>query len=131
MFGWLDFIFGEKAEARQLNRDAAAVVRSAKLGFRTEMQRDASLLTGSTLAEAHARSGDDPAEYKPVISHFKMMHREARMAHNQVRLTAYTLIIIYLRAEQLGDMAAPARAEIDQFIEEWAHAAESESTMGA
>ena len=102
MFAWLDWLFGEKSEARQLNRDARAIINSARLGYRTEVQREMALLTGETLATAHERGGDDPSKYQPLISHFKMMHRDAKQARNQTQLTAYTLIIIYLRAEQLG-----------------------------
>ena len=131
MLGWLDWIFGEKAEARQLNRDARAIVNAARAGYRPETQREMSVLTGTTLATAHERGGDDPAKYQPLINHFKMMHRDAKHARNQTQLTAYTLIIIYLRSEQMGDLAADARREVDEFIAAWAHTSTEESVLNA
>ena len=131
MLAWLDWLFGEKGEARQLNRDARAIINAARIGYRPETQREMSVLTGTTLATAHERGGADPAKYQPLIDHFKMMHRDAKSARNQTQLTAYTLIIIYLRAQQLGDIAAEAREEIDQFIEAWAHTKADETTLDA
>ena len=131
MLAWFDWLFGEKGEARQLNRDARAIINAARIGYRPETQREMSVLTGTTLATAHERGGADPAKYQPLIDHFKMMHRDAKSARNQTQLTAYTLIIIYLRAQQLGDIAAQAREEIDQFIEAWAHAKADETTLDA
>ena len=118
MFGWL---FGPKADARQLNRDVKTILNTTRYGFRTEMQREIAWTTHQALREAHERGGDGPSAYKPLIDHFKMMHRDARRAHNQVQLTANTFVIIYLRAEQLEDLAAPARKMIDDFIADWAH----------
>jgi len=131
MLAWFDWLFGEKGEARQLNRDARAIINAARIGYRPETQREMSVLTGTTLATAHERGGADPAKYQPLIDHFKMMHRDAKSARNQTQLTAYTLIIIYLRAQQLGDIAAQAREEIDQFIEAWAHTKADETTLDA
>jgi len=131
MLAWLDWLFGEKGEARQLNRDARAIINAARIGYRPETQREMSVLTGTTLATAHERGGADPAKYQPLIDHFKMMHRDAKTARNQTQLTAYTLIIIYLRAQQLGDIATDARNEIDQFIEAWAHTKADETTLDA
>lgn len=131
MFAWLDWLFGEKSEARQLGRDARSIINSARVGYRTETQCEMALLTGTTLAQAHERGGDDPARYKPLIDYFKMMHRDAKHARDQTKLTAYTLIIIYLRAEQLGDMAIDARREIDEFIADWSHAVPEDTTLDA
>jgi hypothetical protein len=131
MLAWLDWLFGKQGEARQLNRDARAVINAARIGYRPETQREMSVLTATTLVTAHERGGEDPAKYQPLIDHFKMMHRDAKSARNQTQLTAYTLIIIYLRAQQLGDIAADARREIDQFIEAWAHTTADQTILDA
>ena len=127
MFGWL---FGPKADARQLNRDVKTILNTTRYGFRTEMQREIAWTTHQALREAHERGGDDPSAYKPLIDHFKMMHRDARRAHNQVQLTANTFVIIYLRAEQLEDLAASARKMIDDFIADWAHTFDEHEVQG-
>ena len=128
MFGWL---FGPKADARQLNRDVKTILNTTRYGFRTEMQREIAWTTHQALREAHERGGDDPSAYKPLIDHFKMMHRDARRAHNQVQLTANTFVIIYLRAEQLEDLAASARKMIDDFIADWAHTFDEHEVQGS
>jgi len=61
-----------------------------------------------------------------AVAEFETFHREAKQAHNQVKLTAYTLALIYLRAEIQGDACAPARAAVDDFMDTWAHAAPAE-----
>jgi len=43
-----------------------------------------------------------------------------------VAFTAFTLVLIYLRAEAPGDACGPARDAIDGFLAEWAHAADGE-----
>ena len=44
----------------------------------------------------------------------------ARKQGDQLGLTAYTLIIIYLRADNFGEACAPARQAIDAFVAQWA-----------
>ena len=127
----LSWLFGPKAEARQLNRDAKAIADSTRYGFRAEMQAEIAWQVHHSLQQSHVRGGDDVSAYKPIIDHFKLLHREARRNHNQVQLTANTLIIIYLRAEQLAELATPARAHIDELIGDWAHTFEEREVDSA
>jgi hypothetical protein len=59
-----------------------------------------------------------------MLYRFRQLHADARRRMDQVGLTAYTLLIIQLRASALGEIAAPAVAAIDEFTSRWAHAAE-------
>ena len=46
----------------------------------------------------------------------KEAHRDARRRHNHAALSGVTLAIIFLRAQELGDLAQPACDAIDEFI---------------
>ena len=118
MFAWLS---GSRREAARLNRDAAAIIETARAVSSSERLRDVALQVGDALETAHARGGGNPSRYAPLIDHFRTQHREARRRRDDGALTALTLVIIYLRAERLGPEADPARADIDSFVSEWKH----------
>lgn len=125
MLGALKSLFyNPQREARRLNRDASAIIDSAIKSFPIEKVRDIALMTREHLGEAREHlekhsEGRDQALYR-----FRQLHREARRRMDQVSLTAFTLVIIHLRAEPLGDSAQPALDAIDEFTGQWAHAAE-------
>ena len=119
MLAWLS---GSRREAARLNRDAAAIIETARAASPGERLRDVALQVGDALRTAHARGGGDPSRYAPLIDHFRTQHREARRRRDEGALTALTLVIIYLRAEKIGPDADPARASIDSFVSEWEHA---------
>ena len=119
MGGILARWFGSQREAARLDRDAAAIIETAKLTSSTSKIRETALRVGDELQAAHERGGDDPSRYAPLIGHFKRQHREARQRHDDAVLTALTLVIIYLRAEAIGADAQPARDRIDAFVSEW------------
>ena len=117
----LSGIFGDKKkrEARQLNRDASSVIYQAeqlyaptRLSFMAE--------TISTFIErAHVQYGSSEIDLKRAHYDYRGLHKEARRMNDQIRLSAMTLVIIYIRAEIAGPPAGPARAAIDQFTERW------------
>lgn len=118
MFGWFD----KKArEIRQLNRDAPAIIESARQSYRTELIRSIARLTDQRLQEAKQHCGDDAECLARAVSHFQTLHRESRSKNEHVGLTAYTLIIIYLRALVAGEACVPARTAIDAFLDDWRH----------
>ena len=110
---------GPGREARRLDRDAATIIETVRATASSSKVRATALRVRDDLETAHARGGEDPSRYGPVIAHFRTQHREARRRHDDTALTALTLIIIYLRAEMLGGGAAPARTRIDDFVSEW------------
>lgn len=119
MFG----LFGGKArEIRQLNRDAPLIIENARESYRSELVHDIAVLVHAKVLEAKTNCGEDIACIKRALDHFRKLHREARRKNEHVGLTAYTLVIIYLRAELIGEECAPARAAIDGFLEDWRHA---------
>jgi hypothetical protein len=119
MFG---LFYSKSREIRQLNRDAPVVIESARQSYRTELVRDIAALVHRHVREAQEHCAQDEACLQPAIAHFRILHGEARRKTEHVGLTAYTLIIIYLRAVILGEACAPARNAIDTFLDEWRHA---------
>lgn len=122
----LDFLWGKGRESRQLNRDAPAIIESARKDYRSELLRGIALLVREQLADAHTVLAANPARRDELVRQLQAKHREARRRIQQLELTGYTLAIIYLRAEPLGEAAAPARDAIDEFLSQWEHAAPSE-----
>ena len=119
MFG----LFNSKArEIRQLNRDAPVIIENARESYRSELVRDIAVLTQQKITEAKTNCGEDAVCLRRALDHFRRLHREARRKSEHVGLTAYTLVIIYLRAELIGPRCEPARAAIDGFLDEWRHA---------
>lgn len=112
-------------EAMRLNRDAAAIIDSATKSYPADRVRDIALMTLEHLAEAREHLADHRESRDQVLYRFRQLHGEARRRMDQTALTAYTLVIIHLRAERLGERAAPARGHIDAFTDQWSHAAEA------
>lgn len=119
IFGWLK---SPARESRQLNRDARAIVEMAQGTYRSELQRDIALLTRQGLDQVAEICAGDVECGRREVERFKTLHREARRRNNQVDLTAYTLIIIHVRAQALGEAGAPAVECIEAFLEQWQHA---------
>ena len=111
--------FGSKRAARRLDRDAAAIIETARAATSSSKMRATALRIRDDLEAAHARGGSDPSRYAPLVGHFRTQHREARRRRDDEALTALTLVIIYLRAETIGACAQPARERIDEFVSEW------------
>ncbi len=120
------FFYSKSREIRQLNRDAPLVIESARQSYRTELIRDIAALAHRHLREAQEHCAQDEACLERAVDHFRKLHGEARRKTEHVELTAYTLIIIYLRGVILGETCATARDAIDAFLDEWRHAFELE-----
>ena len=125
MLGLLKSLFNSPVrEAMRLNRDAPTIIDSATKSFSVARVRDIAIMTLESLAEVRAHLEKHEQSRAQMLSRFQQLHGEAKRRIDQVALTAYTLIIIRLRAEALGDMAGPAGEAIDEFTGRWAHAAE-------
>lgn len=112
-------MFGPQREGRRLTRDAETIVEAAKSVSSSTKIREVALRIREELDVAHARGGNDPSRYAPIVHHFRVQHREARRRRDDTALTALTLVIIYLRAETIGTDAEVARDQIDAFVSEW------------
>ena len=111
-------------EAKRLNRDAPAIIDSATRSFPVDRVRDIAVMTLEHLGEVRDHLEAHAESREQVLYRFRQLHREARRRMDQVALTAYTLVIIHLRAEAIGSLCDPALEAIDTFTGQWAHAVE-------
>jgi len=82
-------------------------------------------MTAEHIRRAHATFGTSEIDLKRAHLDYRNLHKQAQRRRDQVALSAMTLVIIYLRAELVGDDCVPARASIEEFTVEWAPAAVS------
>lgn len=124
MFG----LFGDKTEreVKRLNKDGPELVEFTYQSFRSELVRSVALLTRQHIDRARDIYGTEAIDLKRAITDYQTYHREAKRTSDQVALTALTLVLIHLRAQLQGPACGPARAAIDGFMAEWAHAANTD-----
>ena len=108
--------FGKRHEARRLDRDCRAIIRSDELAYRPSHLEKIGALVTEYLEQA--RKGESIEPINPP-NWLKNVHREARKRHDQARLSAATLTIIYLRAHKLGEDGTPVRQNIDSYLLKW------------
>lgn len=110
-------------EAKRLNHDAAAIIDSAIKSYSIERIRDIAVMALEHLGKAGEHLVEHSESRDQLLYRFRQLHSEARRRNDQVALTAYTLVIIHLRAEALGSICSPALEAIEAFTGQWAHAA--------
>jgi len=109
-------LFGKRHEARRLDRDCRAIIRSDELAYRPSHLEKIGALVTEYLEQARKAGSIEPIDPPNWL---KNVHREARKKHDQARLSAATLTIIYLRAQKLGEDGAPVRQNIDSHLLKW------------
>ena len=119
-------LFGNKTEReiRRLNKDAPNIIEYSYQILSTETVRDAALMTAEHLEHVRQVYMGNSSGPERVIAKYKTHLKEAALRHDNVKLTAFALVVIYVRAEPHGEACAPARQAIDEFISQWAHATE-------
>ena len=109
-------LFGKQYKARRLDRDTQAIIRSDELAYRPDHLERIAALVNEYLEPASATGSTEPVA---TPNWLKIVHREARKQHDQARLSAATLVIIYLQARQLGEDGAPVCRNIDSSVAKW------------
>jgi len=109
-------LFGKRHEARRLDRDCRAIIRSDELAYRPSHLEKISALVTEYLQQVRKAGSIEPIDPPNWL---KNVHREARKKHDQARLSAATLTIIYLRAHKLGEDGEPVRQNIDSYLLKW------------
>ena len=127
IFGW----FGDSRgrEVRQLNRDAPAIIEHTYQSFSQEHVCEVAVMTAEHIRHAHATYGTSEIDFKRAHLDYRKLHKQAQRQRDQIALSAMTLVIIYLRAELVGDDCALACATIEQFMVKWAHAPASKEPL--
>ncbi len=122
MFG----LFGDRKEKeiKRLNTDARVILDHARQTFRPETVRDIAHLTAEHLDRARKVFEPNAIGLKRAIVEYERLHQEARQHRQDVALSAFTLVLIYLHAEVQGEACQPARDTIDGFTGEWEPAQE-------
>ena len=114
MFG----LFGKKSEALQLNRDSQSIIRSDETAYADRHLLKISEIASDSIQRALSESGVKTKGNR-TSRWLKEAHRDARKRNNQAALSGTTLAIIFLRAQELGDLAQPACDAINEFIARW------------
>jgi len=114
MFG----LFGKKSKALQLIRDSQSIIRSDETAYADRHLLKISAIANSSIQRALNESGGKTNGDK-TPRWLKEAHRDARRRHNQAALSGVTLAIIFLKAQELGNLAQPACDAIDEFIARW------------
>ena len=119
MFG----LFGNKIEkeVKRLNADAQVIIDHARQTLRPETIPVIAHLTAEHLDRARKVFEPNAIGLKRAIYEYQRLHQEARRQRQDAELSAFTLVLIYLKAEQQGEPCQPARDIIDGFIAEWEH----------
>lgn len=115
MFGWFN---SREREIRQLNKDSSTIVEMARETYRSDRQQEIATQARAGIAQIGDICAGDPRCMERELARIKTLHREARSRHDQIGLTAHTLVIIHVRAQIVGDECAPARDEIDAYIDQ-------------
>ncbi len=110
--------FGRAYETRMLNRDARVVLEDARARFRDERLQEMAELVRAHLGEAHRRLDPPRVQIANLLPEYRRLHRDARRRHQDMPLSALTLVIIYLRGEALGEGCEPALEVIEAFLAE-------------
>ena len=118
MLRWY-FNFWRNMEVRQLNSDAPLIVRHATELFKPTVLNEIALLVRDHIDRAHVKYGTSLVDLKRAHFDYQRLHKEARRRANQTELSSMTLIVIYLRAEIVGQKADPARRNIEAFVNQY------------
>lgn len=111
-------------EIRRLNTDAPNIVQYALQCFTPAMVRGIANATREQLARVHSVYPGNQDGWELAVKDYQRLHRDARRSRDDVALTAYTFVLIYIRAEVHGEACRLARDTIDGFIAEHGDAAE-------
>ena len=115
MFG----LFGKNSKAIQLIRDSQSIIRSDETTYVDRHLIKISEIASSSIQEALNKPDTKTTKGDKTPRWLKEAHREARKRNDQAALSGTTLAIIFLRAQELGDLAQPACDAIDDFIARW------------
>ena len=119
MFGFS--AWKRNSDIRRLNKDAPLIIDYARQTTRPDKIREIARITAEHLDRAHRIFEPTPIGLKRALLEYRRLHTEARRQRDDVSLSAFTLVLIYIRAEDMGEDCRPALDTIDSFLGEWEH----------
>ena len=122
MFNLTSLFDSTAREVKRLNKDAPNIIEYALQCFRPDVVRGIADTTRQHLARVHAHYPGTQDGWKQAVADYERLHREARGRRDDVALTAFTFVLIYIRAEVRGEVCRPARDAIDAFVDRHAGA---------
>ena len=108
----------KRNKIQRLNKDASLIIDYVKQTTRPERVLEIARLITQHLEHAHNIFGTTPVGLKRAIDEYKRLHIEARRQCDDLSLSTFTLVLIYLRSEALGEDCFPAIEIIDTFLSE-------------
>ncbi|MBC8339114.1 MAG: hypothetical protein ISR51_09060 [Rhodospirillales bacterium] len=108
-------------DVRRLNKDAPIIIEHARQTLRPERMPEIAKATAEHLERSHKIFEPTSVGLKRAILEYQRLHQEARRQRDDVSLTAFTLVQIYIRAEDYGEVCRPALDTINAFLAEWGH----------
>ncbi len=115
MFAWFH---NPVREARRLQRDARVIIDDAIRSYREQRLVEIACQIRDDLRHVNTNCRQHAGSLKRELERHTGLHRESRRRHDQVALTAHTLIIIHIRATQLGEPGLGVISLIQGFVED-------------
>ena len=102
---------------QRLQRDAVAVIQSDQRGGSAEKLQHIADLTRDESAKFESRLTANPNNRDGLVYDLQQKHKEARRRRDYALFTAMTLVLIQLRAKDLGEHGEAAIQTIENFID--------------
>ncbi|MEE8351770.1 MAG: hypothetical protein V3R37_06235 [Rhodospirillales bacterium] len=112
-------------DIHQINKAAPEIIDYSRQCLKPETVRHAALLTAEHLERVKKIYGDDPLGSNRALVEYKGFHNDSKRKRDDAALTAFTLVMIYIRATDQGAPCNAAMKSIDDWTGEWAHGSEN------
>ena len=106
-----------KFDANQLERDSIVIINQTRQIFGHEAVEMVANLLRTELDKSVKQFGQAEIDIKRAIVECRRLHKEAIKRNDQKFLSAITLVIIFLKAQLIGEMADSAQKRILNFID--------------
>ena len=116
MFKWFKKVTA-KFDANQLERDTIVIINQARQIFGHEAVKMVANLLSAELDKSLKQFGQAEIDIKRAIVECRRLHKEAIKRNDQKFLSAITLVIIFLKAQLIGEMADSTQKRILNFID--------------
>jgi len=112
---------GPEYDAKILIRDSKAMIEMIHGQHGAESLRKIAAETRARIDEVHQRGLNDIQFYGRGIETLTELNRAARARRDNIAWSGITLAIIYIKAEMLEGLGAPAKNTIEGFMQQWSH----------